>query len=72
MPVAVIAIIAVLVTLVIAVPITCVSAISYRKKVVGSKIGSAEEKARKIIDDALKVGETKKRERPCSKLRKSH
>ena len=61
MPVAVIAIIAVLVTLVIAVPITCVSAISYRKKVVESKIGSAEEKARKIIDDALKVAGAKKK-----------
>ncbi|HIT90290.1 MAG TPA: ribonuclease Y [Candidatus Merdenecus merdavium] len=37
-------------------------AISYRKKVVEAKIGSAEEKAREIIDDALKVAETKKRE----------
>lgn len=37
-------------------------AISYRKKVVESKIGSAEEKAREIIDEAMKVAETKKRE----------
>ncbi|MCI8410204.1 MAG: ribonuclease Y [Lachnospiraceae bacterium] len=62
MPGAVIAVIAVLITLVIAVPITCFASISYRKKVVESKIGSAEEKARKIIDDALKTAETKKRE----------
>ena len=34
----------------------------YRKKVVEAKIGSAEEKAREIIDDALKTAETKKRE----------
>lgn len=37
-------------------------AISYRKKVVESKIGSAEEKAREIIDEAMKAAETKKRE----------
>ena len=36
------------------------AAISYRKKVVESKIGSAEEKAREIIDEALKTAETKK------------
>ena len=55
-------IIAVLITLVVAVPITCLIAIAYRKKFVESKIGSAEEKAREIIDEALKVAETKKRE----------
>ena len=38
------------------------AAISYRKKVVESKIGSAEEKAREIIDEAMKTAETKKRE----------
>ena len=37
-------------------------AISYRKKVVEAKIGTAEEKAREIIDEALKTAETKKRE----------
>ncbi len=62
MPNAVMIIIAVLITLVIAVPVSCLAAISYRKKVVESKIGSAEEKARQIIDDALKTAETKKRE----------
>ena len=38
------------------------SAISYRIKVGEAKVGSAEEKAREIIDDALKTAETKKRE----------
>ena len=33
-----------------------------QKKIVESKLGSAEEKARQIIDDALKTAETKKRE----------
>ena len=42
--------------------ITWKAAISYRIKFVESKIGSAEEKARKIIDEALKTAETKKRE----------
>ena len=35
---------------------------AYRKKVYDSKIGSAEDKAREIIDEALKTAETKKRE----------
>lgn len=55
-------IIAVVVTLVIAVPVSCLAAVSYHKKVVESKIGSADEKAREIIDEAMKVAETKKRE----------
>lgn len=37
-------------------------AISYRKKVVETKIGTAEEKAREIIDEAMKTAEAKKRE----------
>lgn len=37
-------------------------AISYRIKVGEAKVGSAEEKAREIIDEALKTAETKKRE----------
>jgi ribonuclease Y len=57
-------------TIVIAVVITAVLtaiiawnvAISYRKRVVEAKIGTAEEKAREIIDEALKTAETKKRE----------
>jgi len=54
--------IAVVITLVLAVPISVLVAINYRKNVVEAKLGSAEEKARQIIDDALKVAETKKRE----------
>ena len=55
-------IIAVLVTLVVAIPLTVVITSAYRKKVTDAKIGSAEEKARGIIDDALKAAEAKKRE----------
>ena len=38
------------------------AAIAYRTKTHESKIGSAEEKSREIIDEALKTAETKKRE----------
>ena len=62
MPSTVITIIAVVITLIIAVIITWPIATTYHKKGVDAKSGSAEEKARKIIDDALKVAETKKRE----------
>ena len=55
-------IIAVIITLIIAVPVSGLVAVNYRKKVVEAKLGSADEKARQIIDDALKVAETKKRE----------
>lgn len=48
--------------LAVCIAITWFAAISYRKKVYESKIGSAEEKSREIIDEALKVAETKKRE----------
>ena len=44
-------IIAVIVTLVLAVPITYLITVAYRKKVSEQKIGSAEEKAREIIDN---------------------
>nr|WP_313128986.1 ribonuclease Y [Anaerocolumna sp.] len=55
-------VIAILVTLVIIAPLVWKIAISYRVKVVEAKVGSAEEKAREIIDEALKTAETKKRE----------
>lgn len=42
--------------------ITWTAAISYRKNAYESKIGTAEEKSREIIDEALKTAETKKRE----------
>ncbi|WP_347477145.1 ribonuclease Y [Clostridium sp. Marseille-P299] len=38
------------------------AAISYQIKVTEAKIGSADEKAREIIDEAIKTAETKKRE----------
>ncbi|MDO5145799.1 MAG: ribonuclease Y [Eubacteriales bacterium] len=57
-----ITVIAVLVAVVLTAPISAVVAVNYRKKVSEAKIGSAEEKAREIIDDALKTAESKKRE----------
>ena len=54
--------IAVIVTLVVAAPLAWVLATTYHKKVSEAKIGNAEEKAREIIDEALKTAETKKRE----------
>lgn len=55
-------IIAVVATLVVAIPITAAIVSGYRKKVTESKIGNADQKAREIIDEALKTAETKKRE----------
>ena len=55
-------IIAVVATLIVSIPVTAAITIAYRKKVAEAKIGSAEEKAREIIDEALKTAETKKRE----------
>jgi len=47
---------------IIVAPITWLLAVAHRKKSYESKIGSAEEKSREIIDEALKVAETKKKE----------
>ena len=55
-------IIAVAVTAVVVAVIAWLFAISYQKKVYADKIGTVEEKSREIIDEALKVAETKKRE----------
>ena len=55
-------IIAVVATLIVSIPVTIAVTVTYRKKVAEAKIGSAEEKAREIIDEALKTAETKKRE----------
>ena len=55
-------IIAVLVAVVLTVAITWPCAIGYRKKVVEAKLGNAEDRAREIVDEALKAAETKKRE----------
>ena len=59
---AVMIIIAIVVTLVVAIPVTWTIATKYRIKVYESKIGTAEEKSREIIDEALKAAEAKKRE----------
>lgn len=55
-------IIAVVVTAIIVAVIAWLFATSYQKKVYADKVGTAEEKSREIIDEALKVAETKKRE----------
>ena len=55
-------IISALIAAVIVAPITWLAAVAYRKKSYESKIGRAEEKSREIIDEALKVAETKKKE----------
>ena len=55
-------VIAVIVTIIIVAPITWVTAVNHRKKAYESTIGSAEERSREIIDEALKTAETKKRE----------
>ena len=55
-------VIAVVVTIIIVAPITWIAAVSYRKKTYENAIGSAEERSREIIDEALKTAETKKRE----------
>jgi ribonuclease Y len=58
----VVAVIVVVILLAVTALIAWKSAISYHIKVGEAKVGSAEEKAREIIDDALKTAETKKRE----------
>ena len=55
-------IIAVVIALVIAVPVACKLAVAKKVKQDAEKIGTAEEKARNIIDEAMKTAETKKRE----------
>jgi ribonuclease Y len=58
----VVIIIAIVATFVIVALLAWKIAIAYRIKVYEAKIGTAEEKAREIIDEALKTAETKKRE----------
>ncbi|MFQ9510190.1 MAG: Rnase Y domain-containing protein, partial [Lachnospiraceae bacterium] len=50
------------VTAIIVAAITWFLAVSFQKKEFARKVGTAEEKSREIIDEALKVAETKKRE----------
>ena len=58
----IVAVVAVVATLLIAVPITSKVSVDNKVKKDAETIGSAEEKARGIIDEALKTAETKKRE----------
>lgn len=55
-------IIAVIATFVIVAPITWFVSSTIQKKINDAKIGNANDKAREIIDDALKTAETKKKE----------
>ena len=55
-------VIAVLITFVLTALVSWFGATAYRKKIVEAKIGSAEEKAREIIDEGVKTAEAKKRE----------
>ena len=48
--------------LVVAIVVTWFAATAYRKNIAEAKIGKAEDKAKEIIDDALKAAEDKKRE----------
>ena len=58
----IVAIVAVVVTLLIAVPVTCKVAVDNKAKKDAEVVGTAEDRARSIIDEALKAAETKKRE----------
>ena len=55
-------IVAVVVALLIAVPLTCKFAVENKAKKDAEVVGTAEDRARSIIDEALKTAETKKRE----------
>ena len=58
----IVAIVAVVVTLLIAVPVTCKVTVNNKIQKDAEIVGTAEDKARSIIDEALKTAETKKRE----------
>ena len=60
-------ILAIVITSIIVAPITWFVANAYRRNVIEKKIGSAEDKAREIIDEALKTAETKKKEAELDK-----
>ena len=58
----IVAIVAVVVALLIAVPVTCKVAVNNKAQKDAEVVGTAEDRARSIIDEALKIAETKKRE----------
>ena len=55
-------VIAVVLTFVVTAVLVYFVTTAYHKKVSDTKIGNADEKAREIIDEAVKAAETKKRE----------
>ena len=55
-------VIAVIVTLIVTAVLTGFIVTAYHKNAANSKIGNAEDRAREIIDEAVKAAETKKRE----------
>lgn len=55
-------VIAIIITLAVAVPLSIIFSNIYHKGVAAKKVGGADEKARQIIDDAVKAAETKKKE----------
>ena len=59
-------IIAVILSVIVAAFVTWTVSENYHKNVASKKVGSAEEKARQIIDDAVKTAETTKREAELS------
>ena len=58
----IVASVAVVVALLIAVPVTCKVAVNNKAQKDAEIVGTAEDRARSIIDEALKAAETKKRE----------
>ncbi len=62
MPTIVVVIISVIATLIVGGPVFFLLGSSYRKNVAEKEIGSAEEEARRILNDAMKSAETKMRE----------
>ena len=58
----IVAIVAVVVALLIAVPVTCKVAVNNKAQKDAEIVGTAEDRARSILDEALKAAETKKRE----------
>ncbi len=55
-------VIAVVITLIVTAIVTYFVTTAYHKNVANAKIGNAEDRAREIIDEAVKAAETKKRE----------
>ena len=50
------------ITAVAALPIGFIAGINYRRRIAEAEIGSAEEQARKILEDGIKAADTKKKE----------